>query len=262
MSLRILLHSSKTMRMGSSKTPLRRPALLEQAVELVAYLRQLNERQLMSAMHISAPLAVKTKQLLADWTTDVSQQTVALDSFIGDIYSGLQVSSFTTADRDYADEHLRILSGLYGIIRPLDGIYPYRLEMGYKLPDTPFKDLYEFWGQRIAATLPAEGFIVNVSSVEFSKTVTSFVAEDRVITPQFLTVDEKTGQPTFKVMHAKIARGAFAHWLIKQRVTEPQDFRHFDELGYSFTPKESRLHEPVFVCQEFGGKGLSMRLVK
>jgi len=239
---------------------LRQPALISKATELQTYLQTLSETELAKTMHISAELARKTHATIAAWGTSAKEQTVALDSFVGDIYSGLQVSTFSKDDREYADKTLRILSGLYGIIRPLDGICPYRLEMGYRLPDSRYRNLYTFWGESIAQTLPSKGIIVNASSVEYSKTITPFVDPARVIIPKFLTIDPKTKEPTFKVVHAKIARGAFARWLIQQRVTNIKQCKEFAEIGYRYNAALSTPQEPVFVCQAFGGIGLSMRL--
>lgn len=250
------------MRRSDKYRPAHQPLFLDQAKELQSYLTALTAEQLATAMHVSPTLAAKTQALVRDWSDAPVKQTPAIDSFVGDIYSGLQVNTFDNADRAYADQHLRILSGLYGVLRPLDGICPYRLEMGYKLPGTPFKNLYTFWGRRIADTLSSSGPIINVSSVEYSQVVTSFIDADRFITPKFLTVDPKTDQPAFVVVHAKIARGAFAHWLIKNRAADTTDFTKFNELGYRYRSDLSSPVEPVFACQKFGGKGLSMRLEK
>jgi uncharacterized protein len=248
------------MRTSHTFLPAHQPLLLAKATGLANYLKTLSPVQLAKNMHISASLADKTYKTLAAWSTDPSRQSPAIDSFVGDIYSGLQVNTLDGDDRQYADSVLRIFSGLYGVLRPLDGICPYRLEMGYKLPDAPYNNLYHFWGEQIAASLPAKEPIINVSSVEYSKVVTPFIPEERFITPRFLTVNPRTNQPEFVVVHAKIARGAFAHWLIKKRVTDPKDLSGFDEIGYAYQPVLSSAAEPVFVCQEFGGKGLSMRL--
>jgi len=211
-------------------------------------------------MHVSAELAKKTHQLLADWTTDPQQQTLAIDAFIGDIYSGLRPQELSSEERDYADQTLWILSGLYGFIRPYDTIVPYRLEMGYRFPDPQFANLYTFWGTAIADNLPAEGYIINVSSVEYTKTITPYVDAGRIITPEFLTVDPKSGQPVFKTVHAKIARGAFARWLITSRQQDPALFKEFSDLGYRYDAARSSFNAPVFVCQVFGGKGLSIKM--
>lgn len=259
-SVTILLHSSKTMKARPASSPLRVPLLIGKAEELAAYLKTLTPAQLAKVMHISPALAAKTHDLTAAWTPGPVGQTLALDSFAGDIYSGLQADTLSPADRDYADTCLRILSGLYGIIRPFDGICPYRLEMGYRLPNPPYSNLYNFWGDAIAKCLPSGGIIVNTSSVEYTNAVLPYVDQAKVITPQFLTIDPKTGEPTFVVVHAKIARGAFARWLITSRVTDPANFAEFAEIGYVFDRTRSTPASPVFICQEFGGKGLSMRL--
>jgi uncharacterized protein len=238
---------------------LHRPMLLEQARRLDAYLKTLSPGQLAKVMSISPGLAEKTDALIADWTADPAEPSLALDSFVGDIYSGLHANDLSPADRDYADESLRILSGLYGIIRPYDGICPYRLEMGYKLPDRPFANLYEYWGNSIAACLPDHGWIINLTAVEYSQTVTPFVDPARVISPKFQTLDPKTGKPSFVVVHAKIARGAFARWLIANRVEDPARLPQFDELGYQYVEDLSTPDSPAYVCETFGGKGLSIR---
>jgi cytoplasmic iron level regulating protein YaaA (DUF328/UPF0246 family) len=187
----ILIHSSKAMRSASSAKKLRSPQLLPKAQELAGYLMTLPASQLATSMSLSAPLAKKTQALIADWNAAPGGQTPAIDAFIGDIYSGMQAPSFSAADRTHADKTLHILSGLYGILRPLDGIHPYRLEMGYKLPDRKFANLYKYWGESIAACLPAKGPIVNLAADEYSKTVTPFVDGARIVAPRFLTISPK-----------------------------------------------------------------------
>ena len=256
----ILLHSSKSMLPTEPPQPSRAPQLIAKTERLAAYLRTLSEAQLVKHMHVSPALAAKTHQLIAGWGTAPDKQSLALDAFIGDIYSGLRPQELSPSERDYADQTLYILSGLYGSIRPYDAICPYRLEMGYTFPDEPFKNLYGFWGTDIAGCLPKNGYIVNVSSVEYTKTILPYVAADRVITPEFLTVDPKTGQPAFRTVHAKIARGAFARWLIVSREQDPAAFQNFSDIGYRYDKSRSTLHSPVFVCETFGGKGLSIKM--
>lgn len=257
----ILLHSSKTIRVREVPY-LRRPVLFSKAQELAEYIQALSPEELASVMHISPSLARKTHMLWASWNGGRSSATPAMDSFVGDIYSGLQASTLQPDDRQYADDHLRILSGLYGILRPLDGIQPYRLEMGYKLPAESYKNLYSFWGESIAQQIPPQNSIVNLAAIEYSKTITPYIAAERIITPKFLTRDPKTDEPTFVVVHTKIARGAFAHWMIMNRIEEPEQLKTFSNIGYCYDDSLSSLREPVFVCSEFGGKGLSMRLEK
>jgi cytoplasmic iron level regulating protein YaaA (DUF328/UPF0246 family) len=132
--------------------------------------------------------------------------------------------------------------------------------MAYRLPDLKFANLYKYWGDAIAKTLPTAGPVVNVSSVEYTKAVLPFINKERVITPRFLTANPKTGEPAFVVVHAKIARGAFARWLITSRTTNIAGFSEFSDIGYRYDKQLSSPTEPVFVCQTFGGIGLSMRL--
>jgi uncharacterized protein len=242
------------------RVPLNQPLLLDKAQRLDAYLKTLSPAQLVKVMNISSALAEKTHALISAWTAAPEDQSLAIDSFVGDIYSGLHASDLSSADRDYTDQTLRILSGLYGIIRPYDGICPYRLEMGYKLPDPEFASLYEYWDDSIAACLPKEGPIVNLAAVEYSQTVTRFVDASRIVTPKFLTVSPKTGEPAFVVVHAKIARGAYARWLISSRTTDIPALTQFEDLNYRFVKDLSTADSPTFVCETFGGKGLSIRL--
>lgn len=258
----ILMHSSKTMRPpASGAEPSGTPVLLDRAEELIAFLRTLSPHQLSQIMKISADLATRTQEQYAEWSAATERQAPAAATFVGDIYSGLQIDSFDAADREHADTHLRILSGLYGILRPFDGISPYRLEMGYRLPPGKYSNLYKFWGTSIAGQLPSSGRIINLAANEYSKTVVAHVDAERVVTPRFLTVDPATKQPRFVVVHAKIARGAFARWLVTERVEDtPAAIREFSDIGYRYDEALSRPGEPAFVCQEFGGKGLSVRL--
>lgn len=240
--------------------PLTQPLFIDKAHELSVMLKTLSPTTLKKMMHVSDSLAHKTQELLASWTDAPEKQRAAIDSFLGDIYSGLQVASLTDADRQYAQEHLRILSGMYGILRPLDGIYPYRLEMGYAMPDVGYKNLYAFWGDAIAKSLPAGEDIVDLSAFEYSKVITPYIDQTRLIRPQFLTISPKTHQSVFVVVHAKIARGAYAHWMIQNRIEDADKLNDFNKLGYVYDQGLSTPLQPTFVCQEFGGIGLSVRL--
>lgn len=243
----------------SGKLPLRRPKLLDKAHVLAEYLKTLSPKDLEKTMKISPALAKKTQLLVAEWTMEEAFQSLAIDSFIGDIYSGLQALNLSDSDREYADKVLYILSGLYGILRPYDGICPYRLEMGYKLPSAKFSNLYRYWGDSLATCLPKEGLIVNLTSGEYGEAILPFINEKRVVSPQFLTVNSKTKEPGFVAVHAKIARGTFARWLIKNRIEEAKSLTGFKELGYYFDPELSTKNTPTFVCRTFEGKGLSIK---
>jgi uncharacterized protein len=256
----ILLHTSKTMRRAErGGITLREPMLLDKARRLAGYLKMLSPAQLQKAMSLSPALAEKTHALLAGWTDTPEEQSPAVDSFVGDIYSGLHANDLPKSDRDELDRRLFILSGLYGVLRSYDGIYPYRLEMGYRLPDPAFASLYDYWGDSIAECLPAGEPVINLAAEEYSRTVTPFVDPQRVVTPKFLTVNPKTGQPGFVVVHAKIARGAFARWLVTSRTTDRKGLEQFAELGYRYAGELSEPDAPTFVAETFQGKGLSIR---
>ena len=259
--LSILLHSSKTMRATpkESKTP-QIPRLMTKATQLVDYCNHLSVEEVARVMHLSQKKAAETATQFQQWSLDEHRQLPAIDAFIGDIYSGLQAQTLNVADREYAHKHLIILSGLYGALKALDHVRPYRLEMGYKLPNTPFKNLYEFWGSDIAACIPGD-VIINLSAVEYTKAVFPHLSASRhIITPKFMTKDPTTQLPKFVVVHAKVARGAYANWLIKNRIQDTAKLKEFDQLGYVFEPALSTPEQPVFVCDEFGGLGLSIRL--
>lgn len=249
------------MKANPSKTETyQAPQLLEQAKEINAYLKTLSASQIQKSMKVSASLGQKTKELIHEWNTNPKKQTPAIDAFRGDIYSGLQAHTLSNKERAYANKTLHILSGLYGVLKALDGIYPYRLEMAYKFAKKPFSNMYDFWGESIANCLPPKGPIVNLAADEYSKTVTKFINKDRIISPKFLTVNPKNGEPKFVVVHAKIARGAFANWLITSSETDPEKLKTFKKIGYQYSTTLSTPDIPTFVCKEFKGTGLSVKL--
>lgn len=254
----ILLHTSKTMRSAGSSPLTTTPCFLPEARELARYVASLEPATIAHAMHISPKLADTTHKTMAAWTDHATLP--AIDAFIGDIYSGFQAASLDTASRTYAQSCLVILSGLYGLLRPLDAVAPYRLELGYKFPDPPYRNLYEFWGDRLARALPAGRTIINTSSAEYVKAVLPYLPHARAITPRFLTVSPKTGSPVFVTVHAKISRGAFARWLIDERIDSEARLKDFTDLGYLYDPSLSTELEPVYVAREFKGLGLSVRL--
>jgi cytoplasmic iron level regulating protein YaaA (DUF328/UPF0246 family) len=245
--MQVFINSSKTMVSIPGSAGEQRPQLIDRAVQIDAILKGMSVDELRELMHLSPPLAEKTRALIQRWTADSDQQTPAIDAFQGDIFKGLRAKRFSEEDRAYANEVLRVLSGLYGIIRALDGITPYRLEMMYPVAGEGFANLYQFWGRAIADTLPAQGLLVNASSEEFFKVIRPYVDPARVIEPQFLTQAGKGVEPTFVVVHAKVARGAFAGWLILNRATDPADFRGFADLDYTYDPAASTRERPVFI---------------
>ena len=259
----ILIHSSKTMKAQAfdlGSLSLSQPLFGIEADSLSAYMRNLSLGQIVDMMKISKNLAVTVQNNYSNW--DNLSLSPAMYNFVGDIYSGLQAQSFSVADLEFAQLNLRILSGLYGVLKPLDLIKPYRMEMAYKLDGFKEPNLYKFWGDKIYKSLNKPKLILNLSSDEYYKVVGGHLdAGVKVVTPKFLTVDSKTNQPKFTAVHAKIARGAFAGWVIKNRLTDSSKLNNFNQLGYLFSPELSLSEDqPVFVCKEFGGKGLSLRL--
>ena len=240
--------------------PLDQPKLRAQASELGGMLQnRLDELQQM--MKLSPAKTAEVQKIWSEWSLDPETSIPAIDAFIGDIYSGLQVNAWTEQDREYAHRHLLILSGLYGALRACDGIRPYRLEMGYKLPTGV--SMYEFWKQAdhrpVDVITEDTTHIINLSAVEYTKVVLPYT-NIPVITPKFMTVSSKSGKPEFVTVHAKIARGAFARWLIQHRIDSVDELHRFNDLGYEFDAALSTSEQPVFVCESFKGLGLSVRL--
>ena len=256
----ILLHSSKTMKATRpAGLELSKPELAAQAQKLGVYLSSLKLKEIQTIMGVSNSLAQEIMAIAAGWPASKVQGS-ALHSFRGDVFSGLQVASFDSKDLEYANQHLKIVSGLYGLLRPLDAVAPYRLEMGYKLTREPYTSLYKFWGDSLAKLLPAGQPVVNLTSLEYGRAVVPYLDKSLVISPRFYTYNAKTRQYTSIAVHSKIARGAFAHWLIAQRISKVSGLTNFDEIGYRYEASLSTPQAPAFVCREFMGKGLSVRL--
>ncbi len=271
----ILLHSSKTLRQAKSRQnyALVEPHFTKEATKLATYLKSLSPAQIQKAMAISPKKAAEVNALIQGYEPR-HPSLPAIDIFLGDIYSGLQAQSFTPQDREYANNNtLFILSGLYGVLKALDEIQPYRLEMGCKLPgnahdpsQSDVTSLYKFWGDKIAQQLPKNQPIINLSAVEYTKAIFPYcktidgLKDVQIITPKFLTVSSKTGEPTFVTVHAKVARGAYARWLIQNRVEDLAKLREFNEIGYMYDATLSTPEQPVFIAKEFKGLGLSVRL--
>jgi cytoplasmic iron level regulating protein YaaA (DUF328/UPF0246 family) len=237
---------------------LTKPELSSEATQIAEYLKTLSLEDIKEIMKISESLAVEVKKTIDNW--DESNKGAAMFSFRGDVYSGLQVGSFDGHDIRYANEHLRILSGLYGILKSLDAVSPYRLEMGYKLPSKEYEDLYRFWSEKILKCIKTNQKVINLTSAEYGKVIIPKLEKSLVISPVFYTYNPKTKKNSNIAVHSKIARGAFAHWLIKNKADDNTDLSKFNEIGYRYDAKLSKPNSPVFICKEFGGKGLSTRL--
>lgn len=243
-----LLVSSKTMvprnePFGLSHT---KPQFLKRAQELNEVLKKKSEADLQKIMHISPALAAQTREKIHAWKH--SGGTPAWYTFVGDVYKGLKINEFTEDDVAFAQQHMGTISGLYGTVKPLDTIYPYRLELMYKLSGSGFKDLYNFWSDSIATTIPKNEPVINLSSEEYIKVLRPFLPKDQIITPWFMQL--KDNQPTFQVVHAKIARGTMARWIAKNKVTDPAQLKNFDYSGYRYSEELSSPLKPVFIRDE------------
>jgi cytoplasmic iron level regulating protein YaaA (DUF328/UPF0246 family) len=244
---------------SSTMHELTTPQFIDQATLLNRTLQKMNKAQLIRLMDISSKVADDVERRIDRWSDGATGSAAAL-TFRGDIYSGLSADQWNEEDAAFAQQRLLILSGLYGLLRPFDNISPYRLEMGYKLKLDDGLNLDNFWEREVASTLNTSVPYINLTAKEYYKVVRRRLSESEVISPKFLTVSEKTGSPIFVTVHAKIARGSFANWLIKNRVDDPKEIVRYDLLNYKYDASLSSGSEPVFVCQKFGGLGLSVRL--
>ncbi len=251
----------------SSKLPTKKhshPRMLDDAAELVGVMRDKSPEELASMMGISDALAELNHERFNDWSAPFTRDTArpAVLAFMGDVYRGMNAAAtFTERDYTQAQKVLRILSGLYGVLRPLDLMQPYRLEMGSDLPTGRGGDLYEFWGDRITDVLnadlaesPGANAVINLASAEYFRSVDASKLEGRLVSPAFLDgrlADEASGRPARepRVMgyFAKHARGAMAGWIIRNRAKSVRALQGFDELGYKFDQQRSKTNRPAFV---------------
>ncbi|GHB17272.1 peroxide stress protein YaaA [Salinicola rhizosphaerae] len=232
------------------------PDYLERSRQLIDILRGYSPQALSELMGISDKLAGLNAARYADWQTPFSLDNAkpAAQAFQGDVYVGLEAESFDKKANAFAQDHLRILSGLYGLLRPLDLIQPYRLEMGIRLENPAGKDLYAFWQETLTADLDqaiaASGSptLVNLASNEYSKAIDFKALKADVVSPVFK--DEKNGQFKIISFYAKKARGLMAAWLIREGIDDPQALTDFDVAGYRYAAGESKPGKPVFKRRE------------
>ncbi|OSM98362.1 MULTISPECIES: peroxide stress protein YaaA [Lonsdalea] len=228
------------------------PELLERSSQLIERCKKLTPAEISSLMGISDKLAGLNAARFNDWqphfTPDNARQ--ALLAFKGDVYTGLAAEEFSDGDFSFAQKHMRILSGLYGVLRPLDLMQPYRLEMGIKLKNQAGDNLYQFWGDTITHTLnqalEAQGddILINLASDEYFKSVKPKALNARIIKPVFL--DEKNGQYKVVSFYAKKARGLMSRFIIQNQITQPDQLKGFDLEGYGFAAAESSADELIF----------------
>lgn len=226
------------------------PVKLEQSQQLIDQLKTLSPEDLGQLMGISSKLADLNHERYQTFQTPFTPENArqALFAFKGDVYKGIEIENYDADDLDFAQNHLRILSGLYGILKPLDLIQPYRLEMGTKLANPLGKNLYEFWNTKITEALNADfaqnPTLVNLASNEYYKAIKSDQLQANPINIHFK--ENKSG--TYKTigLFAKRARGLMVNYAIKYRITEVQDLKAFDIEGYRFHPQLSKPQDWVF----------------
>lgn len=228
------------------------PALLEQSQHLIEQLRDYDPPKLSSLMKISEKLALlnydRYQNFQAPFTPDNAKQ--ALLVFKGDVYKGMNIEDYDPEDLAFAQAHLRILSGLYGVLRPLDLMQPYRLEMGTKLATARGKDLYGFWGDRLSQLINAdlaqedEPCLVNLASNEYFKSIHLQTLEARVLNIAFK--ENKNGTYKIIAIHAKRARGLMVDFAIRHRIQDAEKLKGFDTEGYAFSEALSDTDHWVF----------------
>ena len=217
---------------------------------LISIMKKKSAKDISELMHVSENLAElneeRFKIFQKEYTFENSKQAIL--AFKGDVYTKIEVDTFAKEDFDFAQNHLRILSGLYGLLKPLDLIQPYRLEMGIRLKNKKGKNLYEFWDKKIAKAINAAAqgqTIVNLASQEYFKSVDLKVLKSTVVNIEFK--DHKEG--TYKIIgfFAKQARGMMSNFAIKNKITDPEVLKTFNEGGYEYSEKMSGEKNWVFV---------------
>lgn len=228
------------------------PAYLVKSTELVDQLKSYEPSHLQSLMGISEKLSVLNWERYQSWNSSFSSNNSrqAFFTFKGDTYTGLDADTLSTEDLSFSQNHTRILSGLYGVLKPLDLIMPYRLEMGTKIENKFGKNLYDFWGDELVADLEKDlsnhdsRYIVNCASVEYFKSIDKDSLNGKVITPVFKEI--KKGKARIVSFFAKKARGMMARYIIQNQINDPDQIRKFDLGGYEYNDSLSNTMEPVF----------------
>jgi len=229
------------------------PEFLDRAAELVDRLRSLTVPNLAALLSVSEKIARLNVDRFAGWTREHTPENAlqAIFTYAGDVYRGFAVDSLSAEDLYYAQNHLRTLTGLYGILRPLDLIQPYRLEMATPLETRRGSDLYEFWGDALTRTITEaltnhhDHTVVNLASKEYASAVDSNALDGPVVTPVFK--DRKGEKLRSVAIYMKQARGAMARFMIANRVEEPDGLKAFSEDGYRYSEQHSTERELVFV---------------
>lgn len=229
------------------------PVFLGESKQLIGVLREKSPAEIAGLMNLSTELADLNYARYGEWRTPFTPDNAkaAALAFNGDVYLGLDAPTMNDRDWAWAQKHLRILSGLYGLLKPLDLIQPYRLEMGTRLANPRGEDLYQFWGQTLTKALndavagQRRPVLVNLASQEYFDAVDPSAIEARIITPTFK--DLKNGRYKFLSFYAKKARGLMARYIVDHRVSTLKALKDFDMAGYYFSEAQSRGDHWVFL---------------
>lgn len=232
------------------------PNLTAYSQELINICKQLSPAEVASLMSISDKLAALNVARFAEWQSEHSEQNAkaALFAFKGDVYTGLEAETLTKAQIEYAQTHLRMLSGLYGLLKPLDLMQPYRLEMGTKLANPKGKDLYAFWGNTITEHLQqaideqGDNILVNLASDEYFNSVKTKNLTATIVKPIFL--DEKNGKYKVISFYAKKARGMMVRFILENQPTTIEQLKNFNYGGYWIDEENSTATELIFKREE------------
>ena len=250
----VILSPSKTMGSLIPKhhQKLTVPECLEFSEAIVAILKKKSPTQLSKLMKINPQLAQLTFERFQQWQQPFHEEnsTPAAFSYIGEAFRGLDAYSMTDTDLSFAQDHLRIISGLYGVLRPLDLVMPYRLEMALQLAPGKSKSLYEYWRRTISDSLGKalvhqnDDILINLASLEYSKSIDANALKARIITPVFK--EYKNNKPVTVTIYAKKARGLMARFIIQNQLKLPDELKLFDQEGYYYTHPLSTETEMVF----------------
>jgi len=254
----ILLSPAKTLD-THTKPPVEQastPQFLNEAAKLVKMMSNYTSVELMTLMKISQKIALENVDRFSHWKKATSLKTAkqAIYTFQGDVYTGFEAATMTNEQLHYAQDHLRILSGLYGLLKPLDVIMPYRLEMGTKINSDTLKDIYTFWGDKLQATIDQQlatlssQWILNLASNEYSKAACLKTTTAEVTTPVFK--DWKNGQYKLISFFAKKARGSMARFCIDHQIKTEEQSYQFNINGYKYSPTMSQPGAPVFIRKQ------------
>jgi cytoplasmic iron level regulating protein YaaA (DUF328/UPF0246 family) len=254
----IVISPAKTLDFDPAPTglPHSQPSMLNQSETLIDILSTKSPSDIEKMMKISPKLAELNVERYHNWSRPFNKANAkqALLAFKGDVYSGLEAENFNSADFEYAQSHLRILSGLYGVLRPLDLMQAYRLEMGTKLDNPGGKSLYDFWGSSVTEHLNKQlktadcKFLLNLASNEYFKSVKKKDIDAEVVTPVFK--DWKNGQYKIISFFAKKARGVMSAWVIQNRIDTLETLNTFKQSGYDYSLNDSDSLNPVFTRKQ------------